>query len=123
MVVAQWINSQYLFSTLDNVAFGGGSKITKNITGKVGIMQRPVRLVFVATTLFALAWGQLAGGAWPEIAFTFSTWTIGILAVTAAITAARRAHFIYHELAAPEANVEPIRSAHPDDETLEQAAS
>lgn len=39
MVVAQWINSQYLFSTLDNVAYGGGSKITKNITGKIGIMQ------------------------------------------------------------------------------------
>ena len=39
MVVAQWINSQYFFSTLDNVAFGGGSKITKNITGKIGIMQ------------------------------------------------------------------------------------
>jgi len=39
MVVAQWINAQYLFSTLDNVAFGGGSKITKNITGKLGIMQ------------------------------------------------------------------------------------
>ena len=39
MVVAQWINAQYLFSTLDNVAYGGGSKITKNITGKMGIMQ------------------------------------------------------------------------------------
>ncbi len=39
MVVAQWINSQYLFSTLDNVAYGGGSKVTKNIVGKVGIMQ------------------------------------------------------------------------------------
>jgi uncharacterized protein len=39
MVVAQWINSQYLFSTLDNVAYGSGSKITKNITGKIGIMQ------------------------------------------------------------------------------------
>jgi uncharacterized protein YbcC (UPF0753/DUF2309 family) len=39
MIVAQWINTQYLFSTLDNVAFGGGSKITKNITGKIGIMQ------------------------------------------------------------------------------------
>lgn len=39
MVVAQWINTQYFFSTLDNVAFGGGSKITKNITGKIGIMQ------------------------------------------------------------------------------------
>jgi hypothetical protein len=39
MVVAQWICSQYLFSTLDNSAYGGGSKITKNITGKTGIMQ------------------------------------------------------------------------------------
>lgn len=39
MVVGQWINAQYFFSTLDNVAFGGGSKITKNITGKIGIMQ------------------------------------------------------------------------------------
>jgi len=39
MVVAQWINMQYLFSTLNNVAYGGGSKITKNITGKIGIMQ------------------------------------------------------------------------------------
>jgi len=39
MVVAEWINTQYLFSTLDNVAFGGGSKITQNITGKIGIMQ------------------------------------------------------------------------------------
>lgn len=39
MVVAEWINTQYLFSTLDNVAFGGGSKITQNITGKIGIIQ------------------------------------------------------------------------------------
>jgi len=39
MVVAQWINSQYFFSTLDNVAYGSGSKVTKNITGKIGIMQ------------------------------------------------------------------------------------
>ena len=39
MVVAQWINTQYLFSTLDNVAFGSGSKVTQNITGKIGIMQ------------------------------------------------------------------------------------
>lgn len=39
MVVAQWINTQYLFSTLDNVAYGSGSKITHNVTGKIGIMQ------------------------------------------------------------------------------------
>lgn len=39
MVVAQWINSQYLFSTIDNVAFGSGSKITQNVVGKIGVMQ------------------------------------------------------------------------------------
>lgn len=39
MIVAQWINSQYLFSTLDNVSYGSGSKVTNNITGKIGIMQ------------------------------------------------------------------------------------
>jgi uncharacterized protein YbcC (UPF0753/DUF2309 family) len=39
MIVAQWINSQYLFSTIDNVAFGAGSKITQNIVGKIGVMQ------------------------------------------------------------------------------------
>ncbi|MFT6106101.1 MAG: hypothetical protein ACJA0S_000722 [Rickettsiales bacterium] len=39
MVVAQWINSQYLFSTINNVAFGSGSKITQNVVGKIGVMQ------------------------------------------------------------------------------------
>ncbi len=39
MLVVQWINTQYLFSTLDNVAYGSGSKITQNITGKIGVMQ------------------------------------------------------------------------------------
>ncbi|WP_305778284.1 putative inorganic carbon transporter subunit DabA [Holospora elegans] len=39
MIVAQWINAQYLFSTLDNGAYGSGSKITQNITGKVALMQ------------------------------------------------------------------------------------
>ncbi len=39
MVVAQWINCQYLFSTLDNVTYGSGSKITHNVVGKIGIMQ------------------------------------------------------------------------------------
>ncbi len=39
MVVAQWINSQYLFSTISNVAYGSGSKVTQNIVGKIGVMQ------------------------------------------------------------------------------------
>lgn len=39
MVVAEWINTQYLFSTLDNVAFGSGSKVTQNVVGTIGVMQ------------------------------------------------------------------------------------
>lgn len=39
MIVAEWISMQYLFSTINNIAYGGGSKITKNITGKIGVMQ------------------------------------------------------------------------------------
>ncbi|MBM3198367.1 MAG: DUF2309 domain-containing protein, partial [Chlamydiae bacterium] len=39
MVVAEWINTQYFFSSIDNIAYGSGSKITHNITGKLGIMQ------------------------------------------------------------------------------------
>ncbi len=39
MIVTEWINMQYLFSTLDNNFFGAGSKVTTNITGKFGIIQ------------------------------------------------------------------------------------
>jgi uncharacterized protein YbcC (UPF0753/DUF2309 family) len=39
MVVTQWINNHYYFSTVDNENFGGGSKITHNITGKFGVVQ------------------------------------------------------------------------------------
>ncbi|MCL6217890.1 DUF2309 domain-containing protein [Zunongwangia pacifica] len=39
MVVTQWINNHYYFSTVDNEKFGAGSKITHNITGKFGVMQ------------------------------------------------------------------------------------
>jgi len=39
MVVTQWINNHYYFSTVDNEIFGGGSKITHNITGKFGVIQ------------------------------------------------------------------------------------
>ena len=39
MVVTQWINNHYYFSTVDNKTFGGGSKITHNITGRFGVLQ------------------------------------------------------------------------------------
>ena len=39
VIVAQWINAQYLFSTMNNVAYGAGSKVTLNFTGKFGVMQ------------------------------------------------------------------------------------
>lgn len=39
MVVTQWINNHYYFSTVDNKTFGSGSKITHNITGKFGVVQ------------------------------------------------------------------------------------
>ena len=39
MVVAEWINTQYLFSTIDNVTYGSGSKVTHNVAGKIGVMQ------------------------------------------------------------------------------------
>lgn len=39
MTVTQWINNHYYFSTVDNTVYGGGSKITHNITGKFGVVQ------------------------------------------------------------------------------------
>ncbi|MGB5983133.1 MAG: DUF2309 domain-containing protein [Nonlabens sp.] len=39
MVVTQWINNHYYFSTIDNNNYGGGSKITHNVTGRFGVVQ------------------------------------------------------------------------------------
>lgn len=39
LLVCQWISNHYYFSTVDNEVFGGGSKITLNITGKYGTVQ------------------------------------------------------------------------------------
>jgi uncharacterized protein YbcC (UPF0753/DUF2309 family) len=39
LLVCQWISNHYYFATVDNEVFGGGSKITLNITGKYGTVQ------------------------------------------------------------------------------------
>ena len=39
LVVGEWINTQYYFSTVDNAAYGSGSKVTQNVVGKFGIVQ------------------------------------------------------------------------------------
>ncbi len=39
MVVTQWINNHYYFTTVDPERFGSGSKITQNPTGKFGVLQ------------------------------------------------------------------------------------
>ncbi|WEL17455.1 Uncharacterized protein SVXHr_1284 [Halorhabdus sp. SVX81] len=39
LVVTQWINAQYYFSTVDTAVYGSGSKITQNPVGNVGVYQ------------------------------------------------------------------------------------
>ena len=39
LVVTQWINAQYYFSTVDNAVFGSGSKVTHNPVGNLGVHQ------------------------------------------------------------------------------------
>jgi len=39
VIVCQWINHQYYFSTVDNGIYGSGSKITQNPVGNFGVMQ------------------------------------------------------------------------------------
>lgn len=39
MVVAQWINCQYLFSAIDNDRYGSGDKVTQNVVGGIGVVQ------------------------------------------------------------------------------------
>jgi len=39
MIVTQWINTQYYFSTVDNAVYGSGSKVTHNPVGNLGVYQ------------------------------------------------------------------------------------
>ena len=41
VVVAQWINAQYHFSTTDPEVFGSGSKVVHNVLGDVGVLSGP----------------------------------------------------------------------------------
>ncbi len=38
LVVAQWINCQYYFSTVDPVVFGAGTKTIHNVVGAIGVL-------------------------------------------------------------------------------------
>lgn len=38
LVVAQWINLEHYFSTVDNGVYGSGSKVSHNVTGRFGIV-------------------------------------------------------------------------------------
>lgn len=38
LVVAQWINMEHYFSTVDNESFGSGSKVYHNVAGRFGVM-------------------------------------------------------------------------------------
>lgn len=39
LIVAQWINLEYYFSTVDNERFGSGSKVYHNVAGQFGVMK------------------------------------------------------------------------------------
>ena len=39
LIVGEWINTQYYFSTVDNAVYGSGSKVTHNVVGNLGIWQ------------------------------------------------------------------------------------
>lgn len=38
LVVAQWINMEHYFSTVDNEVYGSGSKVYHNVAGRIGVM-------------------------------------------------------------------------------------
>lgn len=59
-VVAQWINMEHYFSTVDNEVYGGGSKIYHNVVGRIGIMSGPW-----SDLRLGLAWQTVMNGDMP----------------------------------------------------------
>ncbi len=57
VVVAQWINCQYYFSTVEPVVFGAGTKVTHNPVGNVGVLSGPD-----GDLKLGLPWQSLADG-------------------------------------------------------------
>ncbi|HJR75388.1 MAG TPA: DUF2309 domain-containing protein [Nitrospiraceae bacterium] len=55
LVVAQWINMEHYFSTVDNEVYGSGSKVYHNVVGRVGVMTgvwSDLRIGLPAQTVF-----------------------------------------------------------------------
>jgi uncharacterized protein YbcC (UPF0753/DUF2309 family) len=59
-VVAQWINMEHYFSTVDNEVYGGGSKVYHNVVGRIGIMSGPW-----SDLRLGLAWQTVMNGETP----------------------------------------------------------
>ncbi len=59
-VVAQWINMEHYFSTVDNEVYGSGSKVYHNVVGRVGIMSGPW-----SDLRLGLAWQTVMNGQVP----------------------------------------------------------
>lgn len=59
-VVAQWINMEHYFSTVDNGVYGSGSKVYHNVVGRFGIMSGPW-----SDLRLGLAWQTVMNGSMP----------------------------------------------------------
>lgn len=59
-VVAEWINLEHYFSTVDNEVYGAGSKVYHNVVGRIGIMSGPW-----SDLRLGLAWQTVMNGTVP----------------------------------------------------------